>query len=76
MSALSLSGAGKMADVCPLDSNVVEMSLLLPIWQAEALEQAADHQGMSAGQMLREVIRDFFDRLNAGSEFPTEDRWD
>ena len=65
MSAISLSGPGKMADLCPLDNDMVEMSLLLPTWQAEALEEAADHQGMTAGQMLRGVIRDFFTRLQS-----------
>ena len=74
MSAISLSGPGKMADLCrPKENSMVEMSLLLPAWQAEALEQAADHQGVSAGQMLRQLIRDFFARLR--QQCPTE-KWD
>jgi hypothetical protein len=40
----------------PLDNEVVEMSLLLPRWQAAALEQAAHDRGLTAGQMLRKLI--------------------
>ena len=40
----------------PLDSEVVELSLLLPRWQAEVLEEAAHDRGISAGQMLRKLI--------------------
>lgn len=42
------------------DSEVVEMSLLLPTWQVAALETAAHTQGLTTGQMLRRVIRQFF----------------
>ena len=37
---------------------MVELSLLLPQWQAEALEVAAD-RGLTAGQMLRRVISSY-----------------
>jgi hypothetical protein len=40
----------------PLDSEVVELNLLLPRWQAEALEEAAHDRGLTAGQMLRKLI--------------------
>jgi len=43
-------------EITPLDSEVVELSLLLPRWQAEALEQAAHNRGITAGQMLRRLI--------------------
>jgi hypothetical protein len=43
-------------EINPLDSEVVELSLLLPRWQAEALEEAANNRGISAGQMLRRMI--------------------
>jgi hypothetical protein len=43
-----------------LDQEVVELALLLPRWQAEALEDAARSRGMTTGQMLRRVIGDLF----------------
>lgn len=42
------------------DQEVVEMALLLPRWQADALEDAARSRGMTTGQMLRRVIADLF----------------
>jgi hypothetical protein len=39
-----------------LDAEVVELALLLPRWQAEALEEAAYKRGLTAGQMLRKLI--------------------
>jgi hypothetical protein len=41
--------------------EVVELPLLLPRWQAMALEAAARQRGMTTGQMLRRVIGDLFD---------------
>jgi len=43
-------------EITSLDSEVVELSLLLPRWQAEALEEAANNRGITAGQMLRKLI--------------------
>lgn len=40
----------------PIDSEVVELALLLPRWQAAALEEAAHQRGITAGQMLRKMI--------------------
>jgi len=40
----------------PLDNEVVEVALLLPRWQAEALEEAAHVRGLTAGHMLRKLI--------------------
>lgn len=40
----------------PLDGDVVELALLLPRWQAEAIEEAAHSRGVSAAQMLRKII--------------------
>jgi hypothetical protein len=42
------------------DHEVVELQLLLPRWQAAALEAAARARGMTTGQMLRRVITDLF----------------
>jgi hypothetical protein len=38
------------------DQEVVEVPLLLPLWQAVELEAAASRRGMTTGQMLRRVI--------------------
>lgn len=43
-------------EVTPLDNEVVELALLLPRWQAAALEEAAFSRGLTAGQMLRKLI--------------------
>lgn len=42
------------------DPEVVELLLLLPRWQALALESAAQARGMTTGQILRRVIGDLF----------------
>jgi len=42
-----------------LDGGLVELDLLLPAWQAEVLETAAQQQGLTTGQMLRQLVRDF-----------------
>jgi hypothetical protein len=42
------------------DQEVVELPLLLPRRQAEALEAAARRRGLTTGQMLRRVIADLF----------------
>lgn len=38
------------------DSDVVELPLLLPRWQVDALEEAASVRGMTTGQMIRRVF--------------------
>lgn len=38
------------------EAEVVELELLLPRWQADALELAARRRGMTTGQMLRRCI--------------------
>ena len=48
------------ADPTRLDHEVVELQLLLPRWQAAALEAAAQSLGMTTGQILRRVITDLF----------------
>jgi hypothetical protein len=40
-------------ELAPLDSEMVELALLLPTEQAEALALAAQDQGLSPGQMVR-----------------------
>ena len=43
-------------EITPLDNEVVELNLLLPRWQAEALEEFANDRGLTAGQMLRKLV--------------------
>lgn len=43
-------------EITPIDDEVVELALLLPRRQAEALEEAAHARGLTAGQMLRKLI--------------------
>lgn len=39
-----------------VESDVIELSLLLPRWQVDALEDAANQRGMTTGQMIRKFI--------------------
>lgn len=47
-------------EVVRSDRDVIELQLLLPLWQVEAVEAAARRRGMTTGQMLRRVIADLF----------------
>lgn len=38
------------------DSDVIELPLLLPRWQVDALENVANQRGMTTGQMIRKVL--------------------
>jgi hypothetical protein len=46
-----------------LDGDIVEFSVLLPGWQAAALEATARGQGLTTAQMVRRVISDFFSKF-------------
>lgn len=41
----------------PLDDQMAELSLLVPGWQARALEQAAQSEGLSIGQYARRALQ-------------------
>jgi hypothetical protein len=43
----------------PLNDDVVEISLILPGWQAARLERAAFTQGLTTAQMMRRLLGDF-----------------
>ena len=45
------------------DRDVVEVPLLLPIWQVAALADAAQDRGQTAGEMLRDLLSEFIDGL-------------
>lgn len=39
-----------------LDGEVTELSLLLPAWQIDALEQVAEAEGITVAQLLRRAV--------------------
>jgi hypothetical protein len=43
----------------PPESDVVEISLLLPGWQMDVLERAAHDRGLTAAAMVRQLLRSF-----------------
>jgi hypothetical protein len=80
MSAIPLprSCRSSLAEPALFDGEMVELALLLPRPQAEALETAAQHQGVTTGQMLRHIIRDFCARKQRRGQFidaDTADPW-
>jgi hypothetical protein len=44
------------------EDAVVEIPLLLPNWQAEALESVAYQQGLTAGELIRQLLLDYLAR--------------
>jgi hypothetical protein len=42
--------------------DVAEISLLLPGWQLSVLEDAARSRGLTFGQLVRRLLRDFIHR--------------
>jgi hypothetical protein len=53
--------------------DVVEIPVLLPGWQALALEDVAHHSGLTAGEMLRLLLADFLaNRLCPGQVEQTD----
>jgi len=52
----SLDGKGLRA----VDEEMVELSMLLPSSQAAPLEREAHRRGVTPGQLVRSIIRDFF----------------
>jgi hypothetical protein len=49
-------------ETVPVEPEMVELALLLPAWQAEALELAAQDRGLTTGQMIRSLIRGVCDQ--------------
>jgi hypothetical protein len=52
-----------------IDGEVVEVPLLLPGWQAAALEAAAHDRGLTAAEMVRRLVRDFVRELEHDAPF-------
>lgn len=46
-----------------LDEQMTEMSLLLPVQQAEALSQAAQQRGVTMGRLVRELLQQACDAM-------------
>jgi hypothetical protein len=46
-------------DRSPMDTEMTELSLLLPKWQLAELEKFAQDQGLTLGQVLRRLINAF-----------------
>lgn len=45
---------------CPsIEAEVVELPLLLPGWQVTRLETVAHQRGLTAAEMVRNLLRDF-----------------
>jgi hypothetical protein len=54
-------------------TDVAEISLLVPGWQLAALENAARTRGLTSGQLVRRLVRDFIAR-EGDEEFVAEDK--
>ena len=52
----------------PGSEGVVEIELLLPVWQAAVLEETACQRGITVGQLVRQLVRDFVARSTESSE--------
>ncbi|HTK77123.1 MAG TPA: hypothetical protein VL371_17790 [Gemmataceae bacterium] len=52
-------------DIRRHDAEVLELSLLVPQWQVEALEMAARGRGLTAGQLIRRLIGNYCATLHA-----------
>lgn len=50
------SACEKSADVINLDHGIAELALLVPSWQAQALLEAAQAQGLTVGQYMRRLL--------------------
>jgi carbon storage regulator CsrA len=56
------SSAGVAEDVARWGEGVVELSLLLPGWEASALEAEASTRGLTTGELVRCLVRDLRQR--------------
>jgi hypothetical protein len=50
-------------DFCLAQEGIVELELLLPAWEAAALEEAAHRGGPTVAQLVRRLIRDYFGKF-------------
>jgi hypothetical protein len=63
MSAALALGGNRLAEYIPAatadNDELVELALVLPRWQVEALAAAARGRGLTAGQAIRRLIRGY-----------------
>jgi hypothetical protein len=56
-----------------LDEAVAEFCLLLPAWQAVALEKMAQARGVTAGHLMRSLVHDYLaGQVGAEGAYPEE----
>ena len=58
-----MSPVAERENVALFPEDMVEFDLCLPGWQAAALEEAAHSRGLTAAQLLRGMIHDYFSRF-------------
>ena len=46
-------------EIARIDPDMTELSLLIPTWQLDQLEQLARDQGLTLGQVIRRLINAF-----------------
>ena len=63
MSQTMLNLSGDDLGTALAERDVVEVPLLLPGWQVAALATVAQDRGLTTGEMLRCVLRDFIEGL-------------
>jgi hypothetical protein len=51
--------SGAISDSVGRDQDLVELALVLPRWQVDALAATARGRGLTAGQALRRLIRGY-----------------
>jgi len=61
----SESARAALGDSGPFAGEVLEVELLLSTGQVAALEAVAYQRGLTAGQLLRRLIRNFLKEVNA-----------
>jgi hypothetical protein len=54
--ALAVGPDERLSELARPDHELVELALVLPRWQVEALAAAARGRGLTAGQVLRRLI--------------------
>jgi hypothetical protein len=59
MNATCAENSGDRDRIQHLDGEMTELVLLLPGWQAAALERAAQQRGLTGGQLTRRLIATF-----------------
>jgi hypothetical protein len=56
MTMMVKRASDEISDLVCLDEGMAELALLMPGWQARALADAAQQEGITAGQYLRRLL--------------------